>query len=318
MVVGTGRCGSTLVQELLCRHPETGFISGLDDRLPRLNLSGRFNGVCYRRSAPRPAGMTSLEHSRRLFERGRLRIAPSEAYRLLDRQVMAGFSRPCRDLLASDLTPYLRERVRDFFDRRLRRQGCTLLLHHLTGWPRTGFLTAAYPDLRVVHVVRDGRAVANSWLQMGWWDGWRGPENWFLGPLPDDLHRQWLASGRSFPVLAALGWRMLMAAFAEARAVHPPGQWLEVRYEDLLAAPRDELARILDFLGLPWTAAFERGLRRYRFHAERSAAYRRELSAAQLAQIEQVIAEPLRQWGYPLLGAHDEEAPPAAVPASGR
>ncbi|KWV32286.1 MULTISPECIES: sulfotransferase family protein [Micromonospora] len=298
VVVGTGRCGSTLVQELLSRHPGVGFVSGVDDKLSRLNLAGRFNGSLYRRSAPRPAGMTSLRHSRRLLEKGRLRVAPSEAYHLLDRHVVAGFSRPCRDLTAEDLTPYLRRRLRAFFDARIERQGCRLLLHHVTGWPRTGFLRAGYPELRVVNVVRDGRAVTNSWLQMGWWDGWRGPENWFLGPLPTDLRREWEEYDRSFPVLAALGWKMLMDRFAEARAAHPEGQWLDVRYEDLLADPRAEVARMLDFLHLDWSPAFERGFGRYRFHAGRQAAYHGELGDAQLAAVERVLDKPLRQWGY--------------------
>ncbi|MFY1623129.1 sulfotransferase family protein [Micromonospora sp. WMMD735] len=298
VVVGTGRCGSTLVQELLSRHPGVGFVSGVDDKLSRLNLAGRFNGPLYRRSAPRPAGMTSLRHSRRLLEKGRLRVAPSEAYHLLDRHVLAGFSRPCRDLSADDLTPYLRRRLRAFFDARIERQGCRLLLHHVTGWPRTGFLRAGYPELRVVNVVRDGRAVTNSWLQMGWWDGWRGPENWFLGPLPTDLQREWEEYDRSFPVLAALGWKMLMDSFAEARAAHPEGQWLDVRYEDLLADPRAEVARMLDFLGLDWSPAFEKGFGRYRFHAGRQAAYHEELGVAQLAAVERVLDKPLRQWGY--------------------
>ncbi|MFJ8687727.1 sulfotransferase family protein [Micromonospora wenchangensis] len=298
VVVGTGRCGSTLVQELLSRHPGVGFVSGVDDKLSRLNLAGRFNGPLYRRSAPRPAGMTSLRHSRRLLEKGRLRVAPSEAYHLLDRHVAAGFSRPCRDLTADDLTPYLRRRLRAFFDARIGRQDCRLLLHHVTGWPRTGFLRAGYPELRVVNVVRDGRAVTNSWLQMGWWDGWRGPENWFLGPLPTDLRREWEEYDRSFPVLAALGWKLLMDSFAEARAAHPEAQWLDVRYEDLLADPRGEVARMLDFLDLDWSPAFEKGFGRYRFHAGRQAAYHEELGDAQLAAVERVLDKPLRQWGY--------------------
>ncbi|MEU1757258.1 sulfotransferase [Micromonospora matsumotoense] len=298
VVVGTGRCGSTLVQELLSRHPGVGFVSGVDDKLSRLNLAGRLNGPLYRRSAPRPAGMTSLRHSRRLLEKGRLRVAPSEAYDLLDRHVVAGFSRPCRDLTAEDLTPYLRRRLRAFFDARIERQGCRLLLHHVTGWPRTGFLRAGYPGLRVVNVVRDGRAVTNSWLQMGWWDGWRGPDNWFLGPLPTDLRREWEEYDRSFPVLAALGWKMLMDRFAEARAAHPEGQWLDVRYEDLLADPRAEVARMLDFLDLDWSPAFEKGFGRYRFHAGRRAAYQDELGVDQLAAVERVLDKPLRQWSY--------------------
>ncbi|GGL07854.1 sulfotransferase family protein [Mangrovihabitans endophyticus] len=298
VVVGTGRCGSTLVQELLCRHPRTGFISGLDDKLPRLNLTGRFNGPFYRGAAPRPPAMTALRHSRRLLERGRLRVAPSEAYQLLDRHVLAGFGKPCRDLLAGDLTPHAARALRAFFDARIRAQRCDPLLHHLTGWPRTGYLHAAYPDLKVVHVVRDGRAVANSWLQMGWWDGWRGPDNWYLGSLPGALREQWEDSGRSFVVLAALGWRMLTDAYAQARAAHPAGQWLDLRYEDVVADPRGQLRRALEFLGLDWSPAYERGFARFDFPAGRGAAYRDELTAPQLTAIDEVLREPLAAWGY--------------------
>lgn len=299
VVTGTGRCGSTLTQELLCRHPGVGFVSGLDDKLSKLNLTGRHNGRLYRAGAPRPSGMTSLRHSRRLLEKGRLRVAPSEAYDLLDRHVTAGFSRPCRDLLAGDLTPFAERRLRGFFDSRIAAQRCDLLLQHVTGWPRTGFLHAAYPGLKVVNVVRDGRAVVNSWLQMGWWDGWRGPENWYLGPLPPQLHAQWLVHGRSFPVLAALGWKMLMTAFGTARAAHPAGQWLDLRYEDLVADPRKELSRALEFLGLDWSPEFEKGFRKHELHAGRGDAYRAELTAAQLTDVETVLRESLTEWGYP-------------------
>lgn len=300
LVAGTGRCGSTLMQELLCRHPGTGFVSGLDDKLPKLNLTGRHNGRLYRAGAPRPSGMTSLRHSRRLLEKGRLRVAPSEAYQLLDRHVTAGFSRPCRDLTADDLTPVTARRLRAFFDARIAAQGCDVLVQHVTGWPRTGFVHAAYPDLRVVNVVRDGRAVVNSWLQMGWWDGWRGPENWYLGPLPAPLRDEWEAAGRSFGVLAALGWRMLMAAFARARAAHPAGQWLDIRYEDLIADPRKELTRALEFLGLDWSPGFERGFRKHELHGGRGDAYRSELTPGQLADVERTLREPLTEWGYPV------------------
>ncbi|MEY2426226.1 MAG: hypothetical protein QOI61_1798, partial [Actinomycetota bacterium] len=33
-VLGTGRCGSTLVHELLARHHDVGFLSNIEDRLP--------------------------------------------------------------------------------------------------------------------------------------------------------------------------------------------------------------------------------------------------------------------------------------------
>jgi hypothetical protein len=302
-VVGTGRCGTTLVQEVVARHQGVGFISNIDDKASMLNSTGRWNGALYRRMSARDPRLRPFRDRRGLIEQGRLRIAPSEGWNLLDRQVLSGFSRPCRDLVAADATPFLARRLRGFFDPRLQAQQCAVLLHRLTGWPRTGLLQAVYPDTRVVNVVRDGRAVASSWLQMGWWDGYRGPGNWYLGPLPRDLHLQWERSGRSFPVLAAIGWSMLMQAFAEARAAFPADQWLDVRYEDVLSHPHEKFAEILEFLGLDWSAAFETGLRRHAFEASRGVAYRRDLDPATLADMERVMAPRLTEWGYRLSGA---------------
>jgi Sulfotransferase family len=298
LVTGTGRSGTTLVQETLSRHPATGFVSGLDDKVPRLNSLGRYNGRLYRRARPRDPAMRPWREASGLLERGRLRVAPSEAYGLLDRHVFAGFSTPCRDLLATDLTPYLERRLRAFFEARQRAQGCEVFLQHLTGWPRTGFLQAAIPDLRVVNVVRDGRAVASSWLQQGWWDGWRGPDNWIFGPLPPRLAVEWERSDRSFVVLAALGWKMLMEAFEAAREKVPPDQWLDIRYEDVLAEPRESFGRILEFLGLKWDERFEAGFARHSITSGRAEAYRSDLTAQQLCAIERVLAEPLARWGY--------------------
>lgn len=52
-VIGTGRCGSTLVHEVLARHPGVGFVSNLEDKLPALDLRGRWNNALLRRAAPR-------------------------------------------------------------------------------------------------------------------------------------------------------------------------------------------------------------------------------------------------------------------------
>ncbi|CCH79111.1 conserved hypothetical protein [Nostocoides japonicum T1-X7] len=299
-MTGTGRSGTTLVQETLTRHPQSGFLSGIDDKLSRLNLKGRYNGRMYRWTPPRDPGMRAWSEARTLIEPGRFRVAPSEGYGLMDRQIFAGFSTPCRDLVAEDMTPFLRERVREFFASREQAQGCSVFVQHLTGWPRTGFIQSAIPDVKVVNVVRDGRAVANSWLQMGWWDGWRGPDNWIFGPLPEDLRSEWEDSGRSFQVLSALGWKMLMRAYESARARTPEGQWLDVRYEDLLDSPREVIGTMLDFLGLEWNEAFEDGYRRHEIIPGRKESFRDELTPAQLIAIEKVLGDPLARWGYQL------------------
>lgn len=285
-VLGTGRCGSTLVHEVLARHPDMGFVSNIDDNLGSFNLAGRWNSVLYRRVPPK------------LAEKGRLRYAPSEAYQVLDKQVAPILSTPSRDLLASDVTPWLAQRTREFFERRTAAQGQPVFLHKFTGWPRAGFLAEVFPEAKFIHIVRDGRAVANSWLQMPWWPGYRGPENWSFGSLPDDYAKEWEASGRSFVVLAGLAWKILLDAFDAAREQLPADRWLELRYEDILADSQSAFSDMLGFCGLCWSEEFSRGFGRYTFGTGRSQAFRRDLDPASLAALESSLADRLRGYAY--------------------
>lgn len=299
-VLGSGRCGSTLIAELIARHPDVGFVSNVDDKLGRLNLKGRLNNELFARSPERDPSLRPFRDRRRALERGRLRVAPSEGWVVLERQISSIFPQPCRDLTAQDAMPWLEKRITEFFDSRMAAQGKPSFMHHLTGWPRTGLLRAAYPEAKFVHVVRDGRSVANSWLQMGWWDGYRGPDNWYLGPLSRADQTEWEDSDRSFVVLAGIGWRILMNAMDEARALMPPDQWLDVRLEDMMQDPRGTVAEILEFLDLDWTPQYEEGFTRHTFQASRGTAWKRDLSSQHIALLERTIAKQLAAYGYEL------------------
>jgi hypothetical protein len=299
-IVGTGRAGSAAVTEVLARHPDVGFVSNVDDKLNKLDLSGRWNNVLFRRASPRDARLLPFRDRRRLLERGRVRVAPSEGWEVLERQISPIISTTYRDLVASDLTPWLAARLQEFFERRMAAQRRSTFMHHFTGWPRTGLLHAAFPDARFIHIVRDGRAVANSWLQMRWWSGYQGPSKWYLGPLPEAYACEFEASGGSFVLLAGLAWKLLMDAFEQARAAVPPAQWLDVRIEDVDADPRGQVATLLDFIGLEWTPAFEAGFARHSFHSSRREAFRRDLDPANLALLEGSLRDHLKAWGYPV------------------
>jgi hypothetical protein len=285
-VLGTGRCGSTLVEEVLCRHPSVGFVSNLEDRFSLPLTAGRWNGSLYRRL---PAAVT---------QKSRVRYAPSEAYRVLSRDVSPLLASPMRDLVAADVTPWLEARFRRFFIERASVQGAETFLHKFTGWPRAGFIRGVFPSGRFIHVVRDGRAVANSWLQMPWWLGFEGPDHWQWGPLPDDLAAEWDESGRSFVVLAGLLWKMLIGAFDNARKAIPAADWLEIRYEDVAANPRTAFAKMLEFCGLPWDAEFERGFERHTFTASRSDAFRRDLAPDDVDRLSRILATELAARRY--------------------
>lgn len=77
-------------------------------------------------------------------------------------------------------------------------------------------------DLRVIHLVRDGRAVAQSTVRN-------------LGRTVEDGARSWVAS---------------LHRSEDLRRSFPPERWITVRHEDLCRDSRGTLARIFAFLGV--------------------------------------------------------------------
>jgi hypothetical protein len=161
-----------------------------------------------------------------------------------------------------------------------------------------GFFSRIFPQAKFIHIVRDGRSVANSWLQMPWWNGYRGPENWLWGELQDVYRAEWLESNRSYARLAAIGWKILMDSYEQAAQQLPSQCYHEVRYEDFLAAPRRTMETLLDVMDLAWTPAFDRHFRRQKIRRSRSRAFERDLSPQQLDEIENSLGDKLVQYGY--------------------
>lgn len=282
-----GRSGSSLVQELLARHPDVGFVSNVEDRFPHLPARvGRHNNAMFRRVP------------QRLTQKGRLRYAPSEGYRLLGQRVSPVLVASCRDLLASDADPWLATRFRRLFADRARAQGKPVFVHKFTGWPRSGFIGAALPDVRFVHIVRDPRDAVASELKTSWWNGWLGPTGLNFGVLSAAYAELWDKSGRSFPVLAGLHWKMVMDAVEAARARVPGNRWLDVRFEDLLADPQTQFKKVTEFAALPDDPRFRAALSATTFEPGRVEAYKQDLDPSSVAAMESCLARELSCWGY--------------------
>ncbi len=281
IIFGTGRSGTTIFYQMLSEHPHVAWLSSLCERYPDKPFLNRY----LMRALDLPVVGNFL----------RTQIHPSEAYGFWAFYAK-GFRSPCRDLVAEDVTAKMKRDLRQAMSEMLTPRRHRLLLK-ITGWPRLGFLAEVFEDAKFIHVVRDGRAVANSFLNVDFWQGWGGPQKWRWGPLPSHYREVWERYGRSFIVLAALQWKLLMDA-AEA-AIERVGaeRVLEVRYEALCVDPIAVFRKVAAFGELEWRADFEARLRKYRLE-NMNAKYTQELTLQQQRDLNAVLADYLKKFGY--------------------
>lgn len=150
------------------------------------------------------------------------------------------------------------------------------------------FLTLGelYPGARFIHIIRDGRAVANSVLQRDW--------------------------GPNTILLAAYWWQYHLVHGLAAEESLGAERILRVRYEDVLDNPQGELTRICAWLGIEYSermlepSANTLDVRAATFNtlasrgpeAGRAHAWRGTLSSRQIEVFESATRDMLSYLGY--------------------
>ena len=139
-------------------------------------------------------------------------------------------------------------------------------------------LLRIWPEARFIHLVRDGRDVGRSRLELGWAGNiYTGVQSWI------DAERLW----------------------DRVKKMVPASRRVEVRYEDLINQPKHQLERLCDFLNLNYDPAM--------LHYDRDSTYkspdkrlidqwRTKLSRDQIRLAESRIGEMLVERGYELSG----------------
>jgi hypothetical protein len=160
--------------------------------------------------------------------------------------------------------------------------------HTPTNVRHAALLFKIFHDARMIHIVRDGRAIAASFLKLEW-----GPKT---------IHTA------AYYWLSALSYCFAAESYWTDRI-------LRVRYEDLLQRPRHCLNQICDFCGIPFEpsmidgGSFKSPIRTSSQHRlvgrppvkERAASWRSELNPRQIEIFESIAGDVLHHLGYDTL-----------------
>lgn len=208
-LVGCPRSGTTLLQQMLDAHPALAIA-------PETFFVRRFLKT-----------RDTFEHDWQSGGRDRLlsawRRAPEFAEMALDDAAIAASVEPASDVV--DAFARLLSRFAQASGARMVGEKTPNHLLYMRS------LEQAFPGARFIHILRDPRAVVDSWRHVPWSNG--------------------------TPAADAEVWRKYMQA-AREKPPRDRRRLLTVRYEALVLDPAAQLRRVCDFLGLPFDDAMLR------------------------------------------------------------
>jgi hypothetical protein len=282
-ILGSGRSGTTLLLDILTKHPDLAWISNIGDLHPdRPWLSTLARVWDIPTLGPKIAGrIPALLHS-------------DETIRVYYYCGIHNLHWVKQDALTeADITPKESKCFKELIEQNLKFRGKTRFINKNTNnCMRVRYLKGIFPDAKFVHILRDGRAVANSLYHVKWW---KDLKLWWSGSTP----REWEEAGNPPIKLCGLHWQRQVEEILKAKPTIHPQDYYEFWYEEMAADPLSQLRKILDFCELPWNTRFEKAINKipisnYNFK------WREQLTSEEQAVLQETIGGFLKEINCPV------------------
>jgi hypothetical protein len=293
-VLGMPRSGTTVIFDALASHPSVGWFSAHVNRLPRLPMVMLLSRLADLDGSLRKS--INRSDQRRSW-REKLRVGPSESYGVWSH--CCGEKFVYDHLLGVEATPQERRCVRNLASKALRYQGKQRFAAKVTGPARIGYLASIFDDALFLHVVRDGRAVVQSLMNVHFWRGtWRERQPAWRGGVPPQALARWRELGGSPLALAAIQWSVIVERAREEAARSEPTRYAEVRYEDFAADPHGVLDEITDFLDLPRSPKVHEFVRTRIEIRDMNYQWAERFDAGEIEILNELMGDALASFGY--------------------
>lgn len=292
ILLGAGRSGTTLLYKILAMHRKVAYVNNYVQKLPSWPSLSVLNRLLHNRPGLKRRAWF-LDEGGAYLSSKRIR---SQALVPTPFEGEAVFQRcgvPLTPVTGALPDPRATARLREAFT--IMRRGAggdTIMMKRTANNRRVPWLEAAFPGARYIHLVRDGRAVAYSLLRVNWW---AEHTLYWAGKTP----RQMVVGGADELELAARNWVEEMASIESGLKQLGPDRVLQMRYEDLLANPRAEVQRALEFIGVSFAAdpAFGALLEGLKLQP-RQEPWSSRWTPQETERVLRLQGETLARWGY--------------------
>lgn len=283
MIIGSGRSGTTILYKLLAIHPELAWFSVLSNKYPGSKGWLRFHKLLDYRGVGKYMKKKIIEPTRfGSFTVPYLR--PSEGE---DIYASCGFD-DGRRMTEEDYDEGMERKLKDLMKMHLEVTGKRRFINKRTAnTQRLRLVNRMFPDAYYVHMIRDGRAVINSYLNVEWW---HDTMVWWLG----EKVSEWEKQGKDPVELAARQWRRNFEEIMANKGIFK--RYMEVRYEDLTKDTRKEIGRILDFCELSFPESYKNLIPKCLPNMNYK--WRQGLTKEQISTIEENTNDVLKTLGY--------------------
>lgn len=244
--IGTGRSGTTIISEIISRHPDLAYVNNYSEIFPKhVHLNAIrliFDNKLYRVFGQK-AQLNKVNFINRYA------FKPSEAYNmwnyLTGREI--DFS---RDFLIDKYISEVRiDYIRRYFDSMVKLQNRNRLVFKITGPSRITFLSKIFPDAIFVNLKRNYIPTIASFLNVGFWKSRGINKLWWKG-VYSEKEKEWVTRNSQNGALITAFQLKRINQITELEVDNNNSKYLEVHYEHFVKSPEEEINRILEFAGL--------------------------------------------------------------------
>ena len=172
----------------------------------------------------------------------------------------------------------------------------------ITGPSKIHYLDSIFPDAKFVHIIRDGRSVVNSLMNVNFWrEGGGYHKPWWNNGLTNRDIEIYEKYQRSSLALAAVQWRRIIKIARDESEKIKNNRYCEIKYEDFMKEPHGLMQELFDFSGLDYSKKVEKYMDKRSNFKSQNYKFLESMSKNEIDMLNDIMGNLMTDLGYSII-----------------